>query len=341
VAVPPARTGRPWRRVGLGVAAVVVLGAAATATVLVATRAGRGPDVVMTLSASTVPPSGDLRAAADLLLGRLKAAGYPRPRVTVADDRTVEVRVGSGADVDGLKQLARPGRLSFRAVVAGPATPRASSSAVPSRSSSTRAAPGAAVRAKLGPAYAAAQALSDPGQVTADQMAVLAPFGTLTPDEVATLPPAMQYAVPTVTCAQLNSRAPGAVDDPAAPVVACERTGTQTKYLLDPATVTAKDVAGADVELQAASGWTVTVRFTAAGQPRWTALTRAAVDGNPSNQVAIVVDDQVITAPTVPAVITGPAQISGAEIDRGAADRLAAQLRSGPLPVTFTEVRIR
>jgi preprotein translocase subunit SecD len=269
-----------------------------------------------------------------VLLGRLKAAGYPRPRVTVADDRSIVVQVGSGADVDGLKQLARPGRLSFRAVVAGPAAPHLSAA------SSGPDAPAALVT-KLGPAYAVAQKLSDPGQVTPDQLAVLAPFGRLTPDEVAALPPTMQYAVPTVTCAQLNSRAPGAVDDRTARVVACERTGTQTKYLLDPATVTAKDVAGAVVELQAASGWTVTIRFTGAGQLQWTALTRAAVDGNPSNQVAIVVDNQVITAPTVQAVITGPAQISGAEIDRGAADRLAAQLRSGPLPVTFTEVRIR
>jgi preprotein translocase subunit SecD len=151
----------------------------------------------------------------------------------------------------------------------------------------------------------------------------------------------MQYAVPTITCAQLNGRAPGAVDDPAARVVACERTGTEAKYLLDPAAVTASEVAGANVELQAVSGWTVTVRFTPAGQARWTALTRAAMQNTPSNQIAIVVDNQVISAPTVQAVSTGDAAISGAEIDREAARRLAAQLRSGPLPVTFAVASIR
>jgi preprotein translocase subunit SecD len=274
-----------------------------------------------------------LRRAGDVLVARLSSAGYEHPRVTVTGDRTVSVAVGAPGDEEGLKLLAQPGRLSFRAVVAGPTTPH--TGAAPAQM--TDKVPPAVI-AKLGPAYAAAQAITDPAQVEPGRLADLAPFGALTPDEVATLPGAMQYAVPTITCAQLNGRAPGAVDDPAATVVACERTGDRTKYLLDKATVTTADVAGAHVELQAAPGWTVTITFTPSGQPRWTALTRAAVGNDPSNQVAIVVDNQVISAPTIQSVITGDAAISGAEIDRNAAARLAALLRSGPLPVTFTVV---
>jgi len=328
---PPVRVRRSWH--WFGAAAVVVVAATAGTAVW---HARKPADVVMTLDAGTPVGAGDLRRAADLLRDRLSGAGYGHPRVSLTGDRTVVATVDGGGDADGLRLLAQPGRLSFRAVVAGPTiphadvTPVAPSAAVPP-----------AVVAKLGAAYPAAQAMTDPGQVGASAMPALAPFGTLRPDEVATLPPAMQYAVPTITCAQLNGRAPGAVDDPAARVVACERTGTEAKYLLDPAAVAAGDVAGATVELQAAAGWTVTVRFIAAGQARWTGLTRAAVRGRPSNQVAIVVDNQVISAPTVQAVITGDAEISGAEIDRAAASRLAAQLRSGPLPVTFTVSSIR
>jgi preprotein translocase subunit SecD len=323
---PPVRYRRSW--LGVGIAAVLVVAVAAAG--LVWWRTTRPPaGLVMTLDTrDPAPPAADLHKAADLLLDRLSAAGYPKPRVSVTGPRTVVATVGGG-DPAGLMLLAQPGRLSFRAVVAGPTIPH-----VGAPSFAPASAPPAVV-AKLGAAYPAARDLSDPGQVGPSALAALVPFGTLTPDEVAALPLAMQYAVPVVTCAQLNARKPGAIDDPAVPVVACERTGTESKYLLDPAAVTAADVAGAVVELQAVSGWTVTVRFTPAGQSRWTALTRAAVQNTPSNQIAIVVDNEVISAPTVQAVITGDAAISGAEIDREAARRLAAQLRSGPLPVTF------
>jgi preprotein translocase subunit SecD len=332
VEAPPARPRSLWLWLGAGALAVILVAAGGTAAVLRSHNTPRG-DVVMTLEARTEPPADALRKAAEVLIARLTGAGYDHPRVTVTSTRTLSVAVGAGSDPAGLRLLAQPGRLSFRAVIAGPTTPHAAPAPAGS-------AP-AAIQAKLGDAYQAAQRLTDPGQVDPTQLTALAPFGRLTPDEVATLPATMQYAVPAITCAQLNGRAPGTVDDPAATVVACERTGDQSKYLLDVAKVTAADVAGAHVELQAAPGWTVTISFTKDGQPKWTALTQAAMGSNPSNQVAIVVDNQVISAPTIQAVITGDAAISGAEIDRAAAARLAALLRSGPLPVTFTVKAVR
>jgi preprotein translocase subunit SecD len=247
------------------------------------------------------------------------------------------VAIGAPSDAnrpkteDGLLMLAQPGRLSFRAVLASPTVRHAPPTPAPATSTS----PPAAVIAKLGAAYPAAQKITDPDQVDPGTLATLAPFGALSPGEVAMLPSGMQYAVPTITCAQLNGRPVGAVDNPGALVVACERTGDQAKYLLDPAKVTAADVAGANVQLLPVPGWSVTIRFTPSGQGRWTALTRDAVANSPSNQVAIVVDNLVISAPTIGAVITSDAEISGAEIDRDAASRLGALLRSGPLPLVF------
>jgi len=329
--VQPVPVRPPRRGLWFGVAAVVLVIAAAGGGAAWSWRSRPPAEIVMTLTArGATPASADLHRAADVLLHRLTAAGYPRARVAVTGDRTLVATVAGTADVDGLRLLAQPGRLSLRPVVAGPTIPHTETSGGPS------AAPvPPAVLAKLGAAYPAAQALTDPGQVRPDALPALAAFGALTPGEVATLPAAVQYAVPTITCDQLNGRAPGALDDPAARVVACERTGTAAKYLLDPAAVTATDVTGADVELQAVPGWTVTISFTPAGQARWTALTRAAIAYTPSNAFAVVVDNEVIAAPTVQAVITGAAAVSGAEIDRDAAVRLAALLRYGPLPLTF------
>src|SRR6266542_3274143 len=115
-----ARSRRPWLWLGIGLAVTGVLAATRS-------RSSRA-DLVMTLRAQTsdgaAPPSAALRAAAGILLDRLSAAGYDQPRVQVTDDRTVVATV-RGGDPDGLRLLAGPGRLSFRAVVAGPAVPHA------------------------------------------------------------------------------------------------------------------------------------------------------------------------------------------------------------------------
>src|SRR5262249_33540764 len=100
-------------------------------------------------------------------------------------------------------------------------TPSATAPASPSPSAS--AAPGAAatgkditpladVKAKLGTdLYTFAQGITDPSQVQQDPTALakLAPFSKLSAADVAALPPAMQFAIPTISCAQLNGRVAG------------------------------------------------------------------------------------------------------------------------------------
>jgi preprotein translocase subunit SecD len=49
--------------------------------------------------------------------------------------------------------------------------------------------------------------------------------------------------------------------------------------------------------------------------------------------VAIVLDQRVLSAPTIQAVITGDAIITGGTIDATGARVLAAQLKYGALPV--------
>jgi preprotein translocase subunit SecD len=152
----------------------------------------------------------------------------------------------------------------------------------------------------------------------------------------------MQFFIPTVSCAMLNSR-PGTLPDGPDAVVACDRgADVHTKYALD-----VVKVAGTDLEKAEAAddpsngGWHVKLHFTTKGQARWTGLTQEAMQtaeqsiGGGGTQVAMLLDDQVISAPVIKSVIVGDGLISG-NFDEQSAKLLAANLNYGALPVRLT-----
>jgi SecD-like export protein len=315
----PARRGRGWW-LGLCAAVLVTLaGTAATGVRYVAVR-----DTVVTLETREVPAPGALAGAVAVLRTRLAQAGYPAT-VTVTGPRTVTVR---GADPDAVRQLAAPGRVSLRAVLAGPVVPdprpAGTATGPPARDLAT-------LVERLGPAYALAARLTGPSQVDGVRAAVLAPFGRLTPEEVALLPPRLQFVVPAIGCDQLG----GGPDT--GQLTACQ--AGIGKYLLDVAGIGPADIAGASVTLDAHVGWAARLRFTPAGQARWAALV-AAVRADPvSRQLAVVLDGRVIAAPGIDDPGTADALVSARGLHQPDAARLAALLGCGPLPVTFTESR--
>lgn len=143
-----------------------------------------------------------------------------------------------------------------------------------------------AVRDKISDeAMAAAMAIVDPNAAdpTADTDALLEairPFAELTGPEVAVLPAKLQFYLPTITCAQLNARPAGSIADPDELAVACDEAGT-VKYLLDVSKVLGTDVSGADAVLQAGTTrWEIVLQFTSSGQPKWTDLTREAIQNS-------------------------------------------------------------
>jgi preprotein translocase subunit SecD len=197
------------------------------------------------------------------------------------------------------------------------------------------------VWAKVGPeAAAAAQALTAaPDEAT---LPLLEPFGELTPEEVALLPGTTQFFVPQITCETLDSRPPGAVQQPDLEVTACSAPEPaaaddpsltfQYKYLLQPATVLGSDVTKADVGTDQANlnQFVVNVQFSTAGAEKWSALTTE----NLQSQVAIVLDNEVVSAPTIQEVSSNSTQISG-EFTATQANQLADQLNFGSLPTNF------
>jgi preprotein translocase subunit SecD len=344
----PARRVLLWLGV-VGLVLVVVAGTAVTVGFMLRLRAHRAQppqpgDLVMTLQAklpdgpspSPTPLVDSMSRARDVLSARLVAVGYQHPRVTIVGTSQLSVRVGPTADQNMLKALAAPGELSFRAVLGTTASgERTGQPPAPGNGLST---PGlAAVVAKLGPAYQAASGIPASGQVDPQTQELLAPFGSLSPAEVQVLPPRMQYLVPPVGCPQLDGRDPATTERPDVQLVACDHGKPPTKYALDVAKLGAEDIADVKVAMDPMAGWTITISFTTSGQERWTELTRqayTATDGR--NRVAIVVDNQVMSAPTIMSVITGDAEISGGGMTEPAVRLLAAELRSGPLPLEFS-----
>ncbi|GAA1752584.1 hypothetical protein GCM10009681_24370 [Luedemannella helvata] len=254
------------------------------------------------------------------------------------------------------------------------ATPQASGSAAPSASPSATTAPAtsaaaspatatpsptetltgtlaerrAAVVKKLGAAYTAAESITSADQATTDEMkATLKPFTTLSADEAGALPAEMQFNLPQISCEQLNNRTPGSIDTADQTAVACDETGGY-KYYLDVAKVLGTDVSDASANINPETGqWQVDLKFKGAGQNNWTNLTKEAfnntdakcaqgsLDENGRCAVAVVLDNKVVSAPAIQAVISGDATISGGSINREGARLLANQLRYGALPLTF------
>lgn len=340
----------PWLWLILGIVSAALLVSGVTIVYLVARgwdgRPAKGDALIAVHAVGTDgrPPSAvALDQARQVLLSRMVAAGLTRPTVAPLGTDGLVITVAK-PDADRAKALLSPGDLEFRKVLDSQPDRPAASTACPGARGDypDRAAALAAAKAKLGPAWDRASQYSGTTQVDPSGLEV---FSALDCTEVAALPASMQYFVPTVTCAMLNARTGG--PDPAADaVVACDQQAS-TKYVLDVAKVHGNDVADAVAgDSPQQGGWQVRLHFSAAGQANWTALTRDAVDSgkNPSaaqgnGQVAILLDSRVLTAPQILDVITGDAVISGG-IDERHAKLIAATVRYGALPVSFTIVSI-
>ncbi|MTB25894.1 MAG: protein translocase subunit SecD, partial [Actinobacteria bacterium] len=121
-----------------------------------------------------------------------------------------------------------------------------------------------------------------------------------------------QYA--SYDCTSKESLQGGGGDDPNAALVSCDRAGN-VKYLLAPAKVVGADVstASAVLDQQGGGGWMVSLDFNGDGTTKFGDLTSRVVSlPQPQNQVAIVLDGLVISAPRIISAITaGNAQITG------------------------------
>jgi len=126
-------------------------------------------------------------------------------------------------------------------------------------------------------------------------------------------------------------------DAPEETIVACDRSGT-AKYILAPAEVLGRQIskASAGLDAQSGSAWYVSLTFNGEGTAAFGAITaRVTSLASPLNQVAIVLDGLVVSAPRInEAIPSGSAQITGSFTQLEAQD-LANVLKYGALPLAF------
>ncbi|PRZ18756.1 protein translocase subunit SecD [Nesterenkonia sandarakina] len=136
----------------------------------------------------------------------------------------------------------------------------------------------------------------------------------------------------------LEERAEAADDEP---LSACDPT-SGVKYLLGPVEVPGTSIADSSFGMeQSPSGqstgrWAVTINFDADGTEAFRDTTTRLVNLEPPrNQFAIMLDGQVISAPTTQAaIVDGRPQITG-DFTEEEARGLSEQLRYGSLPISF------
>jgi preprotein translocase subunit SecD len=158
---------------------------------------------------------------------------------------------------------------------------------------------------------------------------------TATP--VAGVTPELNAQFASFDCTLAENRQGTGTDLPTQPIVACDRAGL-TKYILGPAEVLGRQIseASAGLDTQSGSAWFVSLTFNSEGTSAFAAVTsRVTSLPEPNNQLAIVLDGLVVSAPRInEAIPSGTAQITGSFTQVEAKD-LANVLKYGALPLAF------
>jgi preprotein translocase subunit SecD len=167
--------------------------------------------------------------------------------------------------------------------------------------------------------------------------------GTDTATPSSGVSPAINAQFAALDCTNpANLQGTGA-DAPTDTIVACSREGA-SKYILAPAEVLGQQVskASSGLDQQGASAWFVSLTFNGEGTKAFGALTsRVTSLPSPQNQVAIVLDGLVVSAPVInEAIPSGNAQITGSFTQTEAAD-LSNVLKYGALPLAFDRGEIQ
>ncbi|MEV6194484.1 hypothetical protein AB0M19_19085 [Streptomyces sp. NPDC051920] len=291
-----------------------------TAPASVAADAGRS----VVDFAGTAPLGADaLRRTVDRMRARAGALGLTDVSVEARDGGITVT--GRTEDEKRLTELGSSGRLGFRPVLAEEAV-GATPTSTPTPSASSAPTRGRAVTDGLRPrtaGSASASAVPAPAEGSAPDAALQARFAAL--DCTAREQPAAEREAP-------------AEDS----VVACGSdgggSGSRARFILGPTAVDGAHVSSAKAVNDRQTGrWVVQLDFDSVGARQFSELTGSlSTRMAPQNQMAIVLDGAVISAPSVNQRLDGgTTEISGS-FTRESAEQLAATLGSGALPAPVT-----
>lgn len=315
----------------------------------------------ITLTAQNTSGSGQvdpnsLQLARTIIQSRVDSLGVGESEVTTAGDNQIIVSVPNVQQDELVRLVGQTAVLRFRAVYAAeavqptmepseaptaapteattqPATPAPTETAPPPAEPSATAAesaapsPTATGNGRPAPALPTAPGTPAPPRPTA-------PGSGTPPAEAINWQPseAEQAEFAQFDCAQ-SDRLPDVSDQP---LIACDRDGGE-KYLLGPTLIEGSQLTSATAGVpQNNLNWVVNLEFNAEGSTAFEQATgQLAQRSPPQNQFAIVLDGEVISAPSVSSAIPGGrAEISG-NFNQKSATELANVLKYGALPLAF------
>lgn len=212
---------------------------------------------------------------------------------------------------------------------------KAGSSATPSASATTQ---GRAVTGALTKDDPTPNA-STTGAATAETPAAASPSASVDPATAK-----LQAEFAALDCSDPKQRAEAGQNAKATDtIVACgsNTPGSYEKYVLGPAAVSGSDVDNAQGTIDQSTGeWIVSMEFTSGGAKKFNKITSTlSKQTAPMNQFAIVLDGEVVSAPSVASALSANAQISGNFTQQSAQD-LGNILSYGALPLTFKEASV-
>ncbi|ADB33434.1 protein-export membrane protein SecD [Kribbella flavida DSM 17836] len=305
----------------------------------------------------TVTPE-QLTEAKNIISQRVNGAGVGEAEIATAGGSHINVAVPGASQDSLIKQVGQTALLYFRVVYdaqAGAPLPAATPTPTPTGKPSTTPKPSATPSAKPSSTLKPASPTATPNgrawsSVLADATPTPTPAPTAKPSTPAA-PPATPSAPPAnagdplqwqpdaasqQAFAAYTCDKPAPVDDPAKPLISCDREKT-TKYLLGPAILKGTDLADASAGIpQGGFQWQVNLNFNNEGGEKFLQATTALSQrGQGQNLFAIVLDGETMSTPSVENPIPGgQAQISGSFSESEARD-LANVLKYGALPVSF------
>jgi preprotein translocase subunit SecD len=259
-----------------------------------------------------------LDQAVSIIRQRIDASGVSEAEITTQGDQNVVVSIPGTPDDATLERIQSSAKLEFRPVLT---TEAAATTAVGEDGETETPTP------------------TDEASPSLESTPSVSPTDA---SDTNWITPALADQYTNFNCDDLDAE--GANVAPAdQPLVTCDNTGTY-KYILGPTEVAGATISDATSGLVlnqqgvSTGAWGVNIEFNAEGTEQFADVTTRLFGygvGDPRNQFAIVLDGQVISAPSTNAAITdGKPQISGS-FTQDDAKILADQLKFGALPIGF------
>ncbi|CAM5468704.1 MULTISPECIES: protein translocase subunit SecD [Streptomyces] len=310
----------------------------------------------------------NMDTAVGIIERRVNGLGVSEAEVQTQGNKNIIVNIPKGTNSkQAQEQVGTTAQLYFRPVLtvqaSGPETPTPSGSATPSASATPKpgesaqgedegkpqgeeatgseATPSASATTQ-GRAVTGALKKDDPTPGASDK-----PKASESPEASPSADPAtakLQEEFAKLDCTDPKQRTEAGKNAKATDtIVACGSNvpGSYEKYILGPAEVSGGDVDDAKGAIDQQTGeWIVSMEFTSKGAKKFQTITsRLSQQQPPMNQFAIVLDGEVVSAPSVRTALSKNAQISGSFTQQSAED-LGNILSYGALPLTFKEVSV-